>query len=217
MKTCTVRHAGREFMFTCRDDFMGRRLDYGRFYEGRMLDHIAGLNLKGVYVDVGAFIGTHSVYFSELCPGCSEVIAFEPNPSSYDLLIENMARNSGPNRRWRLRMEAVGNINGEGWLEAGPSDNHGMARVWPEGDIPVHIVTIDHALDGENVALIKIDTEGGELDALAGATETLRRCRPHIFVETEDEPSVTALLLPLGYERRERFNATPTWHYQPRG
>ncbi len=40
----------------------------GRFYEPDLLDFIASRGLSGVYVDIGAHIGNHTVFFAEECP-----------------------------------------------------------------------------------------------------------------------------------------------------
>jgi hypothetical protein len=36
------------------------------------------------------------------------------------------------------------------------------------------------------IGLIKIDTQGSEHRVLAGASETLQRCRPNLFIELDD-------------------------------
>lgn len=43
--------------------------------------------------------------------------------------------------------------------------------------------TIDVVCDNQNIAAIKLDIEGGEREALIGATATLSRCRPPILME----------------------------------
>ena len=69
----------------------------------------------------------------------------------------------------------------------------------------------------DDVAVIKIDIEGMEVAALRGMTDTLTRCRPHIFIEahTEDELiEQESALNPLGYARTERvWNASPTYEW----
>ncbi len=50
--------------------------------------------------------------------------------------------------------------------------------------IRVPLVTIDDTIpDSVDVSFVKVDIEGGEFDALRGATLTIRRCRPIIVFE----------------------------------
>ena len=35
-----------------------------QYYEQGMLDYIAALGLRGVYADIGSYVGTHAIYFA---------------------------------------------------------------------------------------------------------------------------------------------------------
>lgn len=64
----------------------------GQFYEQPFLDYIRTLELRGTYVDVGGFIGTHALYFAMLCPS-DHVVTFEPRPDPRSELERNVAAN----------------------------------------------------------------------------------------------------------------------------
>ena len=49
----------------------------------------------------------------------------------------------------------------------------------------VEIRTLD-SYDFPDVSMIKIDVEGHEEAVVAGAAETIRRCRPSLIIESED-------------------------------
>jgi FkbM family methyltransferase len=56
-------------------------------------------------------------------------------------------------------------------------------------DINVEVVRLDDVIPkGELIDLIKLDLEGGELDAMKGAVNLIRRCKPIIIFEA-GEPS----------------------------
>ena len=50
--------------------------------------------------------------------------------------------------------------------------------------MPVQKIAID-TLELPRVDLIKLDIEGMEMDALAGAAQTVERCQPIVLVETD--------------------------------
>ena len=62
------------------------------------------------------------------------------------------------------------------------------------------MVTID-SLGFRRLDFIKLDVEGMEMEALEGAAETLRACRPQLLVEVikAQAGSVQAFLTALGY------------------
>jgi len=47
--------------------------------------------------------------------------------------------------------------------------------------------------------LLKIDVEGAEFDVLAGAIETIKRCKPYIMAERLKSSSLQDSLTALGY------------------
>jgi hypothetical protein len=82
----------------------------------------------------------------------------------------------------------------------------------------VEIVTLDEVLGEPRIDVIKIDVEGWELDVLRGATVTLERHRPLLYIEAMQNQfdAVRAHLSAAGYVCWKRFNATPTFLFMPR-
>lgn len=200
MQTLTFSHRGREVRFP---DTRGRQARFhakGSFYESKMLDAIADARWKGVYVDVGANIGNHSVYFEVFCPA-TKVIAFEPLPRTFRIL------------------EQVRDLNGLSFtahqLGLGSQEDH-VHHPMEGRDYEFDVTTLD-SFELTDVAVIKVDIEGMEAQALEGMAETLRTSRPVLFIEAhtdEDIAAQSAVLAPLGYSRTGRvFNASPTYEW----
>ena len=135
-----------------------------------------------VVVDVGAFIGSHTVAFSHLA---KEVHAFEPCRKPHDALSKTLAINKMDNVT--LYKSAVTNKIGEDVMGSTFDGDSFIKRVrcskksQEEESVPT--VTID-SLNLERCDLIKIDTEGCEWLVLEGAQETIDNYRPIIFFET---------------------------------
>jgi len=73
----------------------------------------------------------------------------------------------------------------------------------PKRTITVELRTLD-SFGFNNVGLIKVDTEGNELNILKGATETLKKQMPQLILEIhsplhENARLITQLLKTLGY------------------
>jgi hypothetical protein len=60
---------------------------------------------------------------------------------------------------------------------------HWLNRLRGSNVVNVPMITLDELCFNDPVALIKIDIEGMELDALRGAGKLLRRCHPVIYFE----------------------------------
>ena len=77
----------------------------------------------------------------------------------------------------------------------------------PDGDI--NVVSIDD-MDIENVAFVKIDTEGFEKNVLLGMKKTINLYHPSFLIEIWDEnyDDVNNILVSLGYtgEKYRRSN-----------
>ena len=144
-------------------------------------------------VDVGANIGVFTYGF--LARGAS-VVAIEPQPDCaaqirafYDM---GLPRTRSPGRgALSLHVEALGDMAGTATLyvplKNGRVDDESASLDPEEGEsirleVPVRPLD-DYKLD--NVEVIKIDVEGREVPALAGAARTIERWRPSILVEIE--------------------------------
>ena len=176
----------------------------GRFYEEPFLRYIQSLKLRGTYLDIGAFIGTHTVFFSKICEA-ERVHSFEPRPSVHARLASNVGLN-GLGDRVTLHQIALTDTPGELSLTFG-----GVTNIVPG-------LRLDDVVS-EPVALIKIDVEGMEPVVLSGAKRLLRRSRPIVFAEAGTGPeyeAVSRTMKSLGYLSTGRvFNATPTYEFVP--
>lgn len=147
-----------------------------------------------VLFDCGADIGTFSALVCSQTSRVTRVIAFEPNPDVTGFMKRNLSQLRIPAR---AITKAVGCCKGTGRLEVPDYDNSDYARFLVPGDGPLEVVTIDSlGVRGGDVA-IKIDVEGGELEVLKGAAETIasaRKCvitveaHPLVAMRTKRDP-----------------------------
>lgn len=133
--------------------------------------------LKRVAVDIGAHIGTHSIFYAEY----SEIVhSFEPHPVTYECLKHNVARFNNvitynlalsDEEKTLSMIEVVG--------------NGGATQTRPAGETPIQCkaVTFD-SIKLTECDFIKIDAEGDEIAVLEGAKKTLARLRPVMFIES---------------------------------
>lgn len=195
------------------------------FYELDLLEHLdATAKRGGVYVDVGANIGNHAIYFARYL--ADHVIAVEANADVVAVLERNLGLNTTGN--WTVIACGAGASDGRGRvvLDEGHQCNVGAARldltVAPgDGDIAVRrldsiLGELRGQLAGQRVSFVKIDVEGMELAVLLGARQLLNADHPELSVELadrRDDHEVMKLLIGLGYEDVGSFGWTPTHHF----
>ena len=183
----------------------------------RMLDFRRRLFGDGVMaLDCGANIGVHTVEWAKQMHGWGSVIAVEAQERVFYALAGNITINNCFNARaiWG----AVGAENGEiivprpDYLRPG---SYGSMEIRPsvrnefigqpidyseESGVKTRLFTID-SLALPRVDFIKIDIEGMEMEALAGAMGTIRKFRPQMIIEKikSDETALRNLLIAEGY------------------
>ncbi len=188
---------------------IGHELNRGRWYESEMLGYIRSLHLRGNYVDIGANIGNHSVFFATNT-AADRVFSFEPIEQPRNTLNKFIELNN----LW-TKITAI---------PYACSDHNGEVNVVesverdPTGSFPCR--KLDDVVDVP-VSLIKIDIEGAEVFALRGATQILSRDKPRMFIEVHDErhmKEVMGVIGPLGYKPTGRvWNASPTYEFAAKG
>jgi FkbM family methyltransferase len=193
------------FLYNTRDTIVGLSLDnYGEWAEGDM--DVLGRTIKpgNVVVDVGAYIGTHTVFFSNLVGDDGIVVAIEPQHLIFQNLCANLALNAlcnvVPLQNLIGKQEGIAKIP---VLHPDQENNFaGLTLSLSTSGRPTPVVTID-GLKLSQCDLIKIDVEGMECDVIEGAKETIRRHKPVLFVEnntTENAQANIAAVQNLGYD-----------------
>ena len=195
------------------DDRIQRKHSRGKFYEPEELALIAAHFPKGgVFCDVGANVGNHSLY-ALLFLEAAQAVVFEPNPDAYTLLLANLALNRVADRADLSHLGCgLSDMAAEGMVLDLRDNNLGATRlVVGNGGIPVR--TGDAMLAGRRVDFIKMDVEGMEMQALRGLEATIDACKPAIFLELEhtNRPDFLEWIAARGYRlahegRRFRMN-----------
>lgn len=136
----------------------------------------------GIVVDIGANIGSFSIFAASL--GAKKVIAVEPEPHNLELLRQNIKDNQGnvPDCEFVIDDHAIGREKGRAFI----TDEHGDSKVvnhkgMENGLSEVKVISLDQLFanhDLEFIDVLKIDIEGLEGDVIMGASQdTLNLCR----------------------------------------
>lgn len=146
-------------------------------------------------IDIGANKGTYTQKLLSMTD--SDVIAFEPLPKAYAILARLSEK--FPNRLTTIN-EGVGSEVAELELHFGDDDSE-LASFSGEvkeidfiassniNSIKTQVNTLDNFLikskfRGQEIDLLKIDTEGFEYEVLVGAMNTIEKCKPK-FIQIE--------------------------------
>jgi len=146
------------------------------------------------FVDVGGHIGTVSLPYSRLF---QHVIAYEPNPTSYQFFLENIALNKIQNVQ--VKHMGVSNKRSTCKVVSHPGGNSGCFYTKEsDGEHSVPLIPLDEESFPAPIDFLKIDTEGSELLVLQGAKQCIERWHPLIQVETNHCSSTY-----FGYDSKE--------------
>lgn len=140
-----------------------------------------------VYVDVGANLGLFVLIAARQVGAAGRVVAFEPNPEIVIRLQENIALNALPNVT--VVPKACWHCSGAASLFGFADGNVGEASMGQRSDkqvgreFTIETVRLDDVVTGP-VRMLKLDVEGAEAGALAGAERLFRsRQPPHLLLE----------------------------------
>lgn len=167
-------------------------------------------------VDVGAYIGNHTVFFGKVCKA-RKVWAIEPNRTAFHVLQRNLRLNDLEKTVCPLNL-ALGKTGGHGQLIATAENDGGSSIIGQNDQGDIDIVALDSLITSENqVHLIKIDVEGMELEVLQGADQLLRKYHPILYIEAQrpsDLQAVASYLNPYEYQPQGYFGRTPTYLFR---
>lgn len=178
-------------------------------------DGIACINSDCTFLDLGAYNGdTATAFYEKHAP--SKIIAVEPDRRNFRKLRENTA--------------CINNIS---YYNALVSDTDGMvyldnnkgrgAHESTSGKLEAEAVTIDTLIKKEELPenrqlVIKFDVEGNELKALCGASQTIKKYRPVMFVScyhrSEDYFTLPLKVLEINPDYKiymRHYKGIPAW------
>jgi protein O-GlcNAc transferase len=209
-------------------DHISRKIMNGQtFYEFGMLDYIKNnIPRTGTYIDAGANIGNHTVFFGMFC--AKKVYAIEPVPENVEILKANVKDNflentvvlpHGVGKIQNERQIVRFNTNmGSCMLEENPNPNETVQNKKKiiTGDA-VTIKTPEELglADISDLTLLKIDCEIMSLEVLEAFKDIVLRNKAHVFMEATSE-EIKSVEKMLNYKAIRRFNATPTYHFSPK-
>ena len=148
-----------------------------------------------IIIDVGCANGGTAIYFTKAFPG-HRVYCFEPNSRMYD----DLQAVESKHKQVTVRRVALGSASAEGVLhvtannlssslnelnsdELNQTPAEFQAALREEQKLSVRVSTLDEEFkESPVVLLMKLDTQGTEIEVLKGGVQTLRKTR---FVLTE--------------------------------
>jgi FkbM family methyltransferase len=164
------------------------------------------------FVDVGANIGEVTLLAAKRVGPTGRVIAFEPIPEIAKCLSNNVAANGFE----QVSVMQLGLCDREGQAEVYRSDaiikdgsvNDGLGSLYVgnrdrKAAGSIEVSTLDAQVDAlglTRVDVVKMDVEDAELPALRGAERVIRKHRPMLIVEVQEETARAA-----GYETADLF------------
>src|SRR5262245_12907155 len=139
-----------------------------------------------VVIDGGANIGAYTLLFARMMTGWGSVLAFEPQERVFYALCGNIAINNCFNAK--AMNAGLGKANGVTAIERidyTVPRNLGGVHLNQKIEGPtdeVSLCTVD-SFGLQRLDLLKLDIEGMEIEALEGAQDTIKKCKPIICAE----------------------------------
>jgi FkbM family methyltransferase len=202
MQTDVVNARHGAFRFYKGDEFVGASLArYGEYSEQEVLVFQKVLRAGQVAIEVGANIGALTVPMAKIIGPTGKLIVYEPSLDNAELLRLNLAHNDCA--FVEVKEMAAGCHYGSTRiprLAELPHKNYGRVEIGSGGQW-VRREPIDN-LKLDTLHFLKIDAEGCELEIIQGAAETIKRCRPILYVENDREDKSAALIgaiIDMGY------------------
>jgi len=186
-------------LFNVSDLGIGRSLDlYGEWTEGAVSLFQSLVHLGNTVVEVGTDIGAHTIFFAKTVGLQGKVIAIEPLRMQFQMLCANLALNSITNTHsYQIALgETAGFLPLSAIVQQPSTQTILMTNTLKE---QVQVSSLD-SFGIAQCRLLKLDATGMTLAVLQGATQTLQRCQPALYLVEPLDTAVVDYLNSLGYD-----------------
>jgi FkbM family methyltransferase len=166
------------------------------------------------FLDIGGYVGWYSIQAARTVAPSGQVFSLEPDSANRRQLSRNLNLNKLTNVKV-IPLAIWSETRVIGWEHAEEPVWHRI-RDSETGDRQ-EAISIDDLIGDlapQRLDWIKMDIEGAEIQALEGATRTIGKYRPQLFIEIhETAQQVKVLLSQLGYQiERECYDRAPDLH-----
>ncbi|MCA1494656.1 FkbM family methyltransferase [Ensifer sp. NBAIM29] len=178
------------------------------FYQPKPLLYMKNMGLLkqgGVFVDVGANIGNHTVFMGVVVKS-ARILSFEPNPMAFEVLRRNVALNFLDHAATTFNV-GLGEMAQKARNAGHKLTNMGGNSLIADEGGDISVMRLDD-LDLSSVDLLKIDVEGHGAGVVRGGWETIGRCKPVILMEAssdQEREAVSGLKVAFGYREKKQF------------
>ncbi len=217
-------------------DFVTRAPEELRAAEAASLEHSLDLFIRSLkpgdtVYDIGSNVGVYTVFLAKVVGDTGSIIAFEPHPATYQLLLENIKLNGLLNVR--PFQKAVGERNSQEKLYIGELIANysllagGVESRGGQSAPPFQIVEVvagDAFAQAQGLpapCAVKIDVEGFEYAVMKGLRQALSNpgCRmvccevhPKFLPPEVKAKDIRDFLASLGYQRMEGEPSESAYH-----
>jgi FkbM family methyltransferase len=173
-------------------DLIATAIKTGRIFDQEIVDVARKYAQPGsAMLDVGANFGQMSILFSNVVGDRGKVYSFDADDFVFEILTKNIAAN-GREARIVPVFGAVHNVPDQTLyfpvqdFERFPSyGSYGIDYAGNKGGRPVPTITIDSLDIAEPISFMKVDVQGGDLQAMQGAVKTIEKNKMPIVFEYE--------------------------------
>ncbi len=151
-----------DYLFDCQSD------------RHEVYENILKPSEREIYIDLGAYRGDTVAEFLEYAGGYAEIYAVEPDKKSYDKLA---AKYSDYKNIFCINAAA-----GCGIKDVKFQFESGRGSHISDMGMKVASCSVDGILNGSKATVIKMDVEGSESNAVAGAAQTILRYKPRLQI-----------------------------------
>lgn len=168
-----------------KDEYVGKSIRYYGEYNPDETEMILDLAGNGICLDIGANIGCIS---QALLASGHHVIAWEPQPEVFKLLVQNL---DAVSKNFEAHNAGLGSARGTAYMPKvyysakGNFGGLGINQRSPYGQIEVDVQRLDDTLFKPRISFIKIDVEGFEREVLIGGRQTIKSHRPILYIEDD--------------------------------
>ncbi len=166
---------------------------FGGFQKHVYSNPLLTLTDDAVIFDVGGNVGVMSLFFAKMAPG-GMVYAFEPTDYALKKFSKNLELNPELAKRIKLNQCFIySSIEDEpeleafsSWMLTGNEKRHSVHQGIAKSAENIAAITLDYFVEQKGVTqldLIKIDTDGYELEVLKGAKKLLLNLKPKVIFE----------------------------------